>query len=141
MATDILADAQAYVLALNDAGIRATLNPADLNPPAVLIRMPVLHFRFGRGCIAADWEARLYLIDNGVEQAMKTGIPMITDIQNAMGWPVVDAVPRDWLLPDGGLSLGFEFTWTTHPSDRRPANVGYGRGAYGHTPYGGSGNV
>lgn len=112
MATDVLAQAQAYVAQLVAAGIRATLNPADINPPAVLIRPPVMHFRFGRGCVRSDWEARLYVIDSGVEQAMKTAIPMITEIQDALGFAVVTATPADFALADGGTVPGYLFQWT-----------------------------
>lgn len=113
MATDVLAMAQGYVAALQQAGIRAVLNPADINPPCVWVRAPVMRFRFGRGCVSADWEARLYLIDSGYEQALKTAVPLITQIQEALNFAVVEAVPADWALPDGGTVPGYLFNWTT----------------------------
>ena len=50
--TDVLAQAQSYVALLTAADIRATLNPANINPPAVLIRPPIMHFRFGEDASA-----------------------------------------------------------------------------------------
>lgn len=113
MPTDVLAQAQAYVAQLRAAGIRATLNPADINPPTVWVRAPRMRFRFGRGCIGADWEARLYLVDSGYEQAMKTAIPLISEIQDALNFAVVEAEPADFALVDGGTVPGYIFTWST----------------------------
>lgn len=104
-----------YVDDLRSAGIRAVIDYRDINPPAVQLRAPVLHFRFGRGCIAADWTARLILPNNGQEEALKSAMDFIPRIQEAIGGVIVDANPADWDLPDGGgPAPGYELTWTTH---------------------------
>jgi hypothetical protein len=105
----------AYVEALNAAGIPACIDYRDINPPAVQLRAPVMHFRFGRGCIAADWTARLILLNSGQEEAIKQAFDLIPKIQDALGGAIVDARPQDYDLPDGGgPAPGYELTWTTH---------------------------
>jgi hypothetical protein len=113
MATDVLGTLQRYLDALQAAGIRATDDPRDLNPPALLIRPPVLHFRFGRGCQSADWTARLVLSNSGTRQALQEALPLIERIQEALQGAVVTATPADWELPDGGgPTPGYQLTWT-----------------------------
>jgi hypothetical protein len=114
MATDVLATMQGYVDALTAGGVRATLEPRDINPPAVIIRPPTLHYRFGRGCIGADWTARLYLPDPGTFEALKIATQQLDAIQQALGFAVVDAVPGDFTLMDGATVPGYTLTWTTH---------------------------
>lgn len=114
MAADVLAQMQAYVTQLEAGGVRATLDPRDLNPPAVLIRPPTLHYRFGRGCVGADWTARLYLPDPGTLDALRIALPQLDAIQNALGFAVADAVPGDFTLMDGATVPGYTLTWATH---------------------------
>lgn len=115
MATDVLQQLQGYLDDLTAAGIRATDDPRDINPPAVLVRPPVLHFRFGRGCIGADWTARLYLLNSGTRQALAEGLPLIESVQEALQGLLVDATPVDLQLPDGGgPTPGYQLTWSTH---------------------------
>lgn len=112
---DPLVQLDAYLAALNGAGIRATVDARDINPPAVQLRAPVLHYRFGRGCIAADWTARLILPDNGQREALAAALPLLQQIQDALLGAVVTATPADWDLPDGGgPAPGYQLTWTTH---------------------------
>lgn len=104
-----------YLAALTAAGIRATDDPRDINPPALLLRPPVLSFRFGRGCVAADWTARLVLVNAGTRQALQEALPLIQQIQDALQGAVVTATPADWELPDGGgPTPGYQLTWSTH---------------------------
>lgn len=113
--TDPLQQLQGYLEALTAADIRATDDPRDINPPAVLIRPPVLSFRFGRGCIGADWTARLVLPNSGTRQALQLALPLIDRIQTALQGAVVTATPADFELPDGGgPTPGYQLTWTSH---------------------------
>lgn len=115
MAADLLAQLDAYLSALTAAGVRATSDARDVNPPAVLIRPPVMTFRFGRGCIQADWVARVVLPNSGTRQAMETGVPLIEQIQTALGGVIVTATPADFELPDGGgPTPGYQLAWSTH---------------------------
>lgn len=115
MATDVAAQLAGYLAALQAAGIRAVDDPRDINPPALLVRAPTLHYRFGRGCVGADWTARLVLINSGYRQALETALPLLEAIQDALGGVVVTATPADWELPDGGgPTPGYQLQWTTH---------------------------
>lgn len=114
MATDVLALMDSYVAQLTAGGVRATTDPRDLNPPAVLIRPPALHYRFGRGCIAADWTARLYLPDPGTREALELALTQLDAIQQALGFAVVTATPADFSLLDGATVPGYTLTWQTH---------------------------
>lgn len=106
---------EAYLSQLRAAGIRATDDPRDINPPAVLLRPPVLQFRFGRGCIGAEWTARLVLINAGTRQALQEALPLIEQIQDALQGAVITATPAEWDLPDGGgPTPGYQLTWATH---------------------------
>lgn len=96
------------------AGIRASIDGRDVNPPAVLIRPPTMFYRFGRGCYACDWEARVFLPDSGTEQALKAALPLLEQVQSALGGVVVTATPADFQLADGGTAPGYALTWTTH---------------------------
>ena len=104
-----------YLQQLQLAGIRATDDPRDINPPAVLLRAPVLQYRFGRGCVAADWTARLVLVNSGTRQALQEALPLLQRIQDALQGAVVTATPADFELPDGGgPTPGYQLTWSTH---------------------------
>lgn len=114
MATDVQAQMAAYVAQLEAAGVRATMDPRNLNPPAVLIRPPTLHYRFGRGCVGADWTARLYLPDAGTADALRLAMEQLELIQDALGYVAASAVPGDFTLLDGATVPGYALTWSTH---------------------------
>jgi len=114
MAADVLALLQQAVDRLTAAGVRATLDPRDLNPPAVLIRPPTLHYRFGRGCVGLDWSARLYLPDPGTADALRLGLDQLEQAQAALGGAVTTATPGDFTLMDGATVPGYTLTWSTH---------------------------
>ncbi len=105
---------QEYLQALTAAGIRATDDARDINPPCVLIRAPALLFRFGKGCTQADWTARLYLVNAGTKEALQAAIPLINEIQTALEGAIVEATPADFDLPDGGgPTPGYLLEWST----------------------------
>lgn len=105
---------QGYLDALTAAGIRASDDPRDINPPMLLLRPPTLSYRFGRGCVAADWTARLVLVNAGVRQALAEALPLLQQIQDALQL-VYTATPADFDLPDGGgPTPGYQLTWSTH---------------------------
>jgi hypothetical protein len=105
---------QAYQEQLTAAGIRAAVDGRDVNPPAVLLRPPTIHYRFGRGAYACDWEARLFLPDTGTEQALKAALPLLDKVQTALDGVITTAVPADYALADGGTAVGYTLTWSTH---------------------------
>ena len=114
--TDLLADMKRYQAALIAADVRCVLDARDANPPCVLIRPPRLSYRFGRGCVGAEWAAWLYLPDSGQLDSMRLGFPMLDTIHGALagvGVALMDATPADFQPADGGIIPGFILSWTT----------------------------
>jgi len=114
--TDVIAQMEAYQTAVEEAGVRCALDARDVNPPALLIRPPTLRYRFGRGCIGADWAAWLYLPDSGQIHSLRTGLPILETIHGALasaGVAVLSATPADFQPPDGAILPGFILNWTT----------------------------
>lgn len=110
----MLAQMEAYQAALVAAGVRTVMDGRDVNPPCVQLRPPGMTWRFGRGCIEASWEARLYLPDAGQLPALKTALPLLQQVQDALEGLVVQATPADYQLADGATVPGYSLTWTTH---------------------------
>lgn len=114
--TDILAQMEAYQSALTDANVRCALDARDVNPPAVLIRPPTMSYRFGRGCVSAEWAAWLFLPDSGQINSLRTGLPILETVHAALagaGVAVLTASPADFQTADGGLVPGFIINWNT----------------------------
>jgi hypothetical protein len=97
---------------LTAAGIRATVDARNLNPPCVQVRRPTLHYKFGRGIAEADWELWLMVPDSGTSQALKTVSELLTDVQTALGFAAVEATPDDAALPDGSTVPMYRLTWS-----------------------------
>lgn len=114
--TDLLARMEEFRDALTAADVRCVLDARDVNPPAVLIRPPTVLYRFGRGCVGANWAAWLFLPDAGQLDALRVGFPILETVHSALataGVAVVNAEPTDFALPDGGTVPGFILTWNT----------------------------
>lgn len=113
---DILAQMERYQGAVNAAGVRCVLDARDVNPPALLIRPPTMNYRFGRGCISAEWSAWLFLPDAGQLDALKLGLPILETVHSALasvGVAVVSAIPADFQPPNGSISPGFTLAWNS----------------------------
>jgi len=104
----------AYRDALAAAGVRCALDARDVNPPAVLIRPPSVAYRFGRGCVAAQYTAWVYLPDAGQIDALRVGFPLLETIHATLadlGVAIVQAEPADFQTADGATVPGFTITW------------------------------
>jgi hypothetical protein len=113
-----LAEAMADIVArLTAAGIRATLDGRDVNPPCVLVRPPTMTFRFGKGYWDADLTAWALVPDTGVGTASGALGELIDAVQNALGFAVVTARPDETTLSDGSTVPTYVLTW----SQRIPA--------------------
>jgi hypothetical protein len=105
---------QWYIDTLIFNGVRAAMDIRDINPPAVQFRAPVMHYRFGRGCVGVDWEARLILPNLGNKHAINMAQVYLERIQDALSGAVVAATPADFDMPDGGgPAPGYVLTWQT----------------------------
>lgn len=102
----------AVVAQLTAAGIRATVNGADANPPCVLVRPPAMAYRFGKGYWDAEMTAWALVADTGTGNAMAGLGELVTDVQLALNYAVVNARPDETLLADGSTVPTYVLTWT-----------------------------
>jgi hypothetical protein len=107
---DIYAAAAAVVDQLVAAGVRATLDGRDLNPPAVLVRPPTVTYRFGRGG-DADWEAWAVVGDLGSRQALDALSTLLEAVSAALVRPV-QARPDVISGADGSTVPAYVLTWS-----------------------------
>lgn len=112
---DLNARLDEVIAILTDAGVRAVVDGRDLNPPCVQIRPPTLRYRFGRGCTAIEWTARVIAPDLGTRPALELLGPLVERVQQALGYAATDAVPDEFRLADGNVVPAYVLTWSTRP--------------------------
>jgi hypothetical protein len=111
MALDLAAAADAVVTRLTAAGIRATVDERNLNPPAVWIKPPAITYRYGKGW-AAVWTLQAVVPDTGRNIAMAALGELVDAVTAAMSWAVVTAAPIALIIPGGAAPLpGYEMTF------------------------------
>lgn len=110
--TNIPALLDAYVAQLEAAGIRATYDGRDANPPCVLFRPPTVTTRFGAGSWDAEITAWLMVPDTGMRTALAALSELLDSVQAALGFAVVTARPDETTLADGSTVPVFVTTWT-----------------------------
>jgi len=108
---DIAAATQAVVDELVAAGVRATRDGRDLNPPGVQVRPPTIHYRFGRDA-TADWEAWAVVPDTGVGPSLTALSKLLDAVGKALGGRPVQARPDNVTLADGGIAAAYVLTWS-----------------------------
>lgn len=95
------------------AGLRATLDHADLNPPACLVNPPALEWTFGAGQYTATWSVLCVVAGGHRGTALGELGDLVDAAAAALGYRPTSARPVDVTLPDGGLPLpGYELTWS-----------------------------
>lgn len=99
--TDIHAASTALVATLTGAGIRATIDPRDVNPPCVLVAPPVLAYRFGKRCWDASWSLLLIAGDHGKPGSLRALGDLLDAVQAATGGAIVTATPANAGTLDG----------------------------------------
>jgi hypothetical protein len=106
-----IATATAAVLQVfTDAGLRATDDARDINPPCVYLVPPQGSFRFDRGSADVTWTAYLVTGDAGARAATKALSDMVDKIAGTL--PVTTFTRRALPVPGGGDPLpSYEFTW------------------------------
>lgn len=109
---DIDAAVQDIVDRLTTAGVRATVDGRDLNPPAVQVRPPTMHYRFGR-CANADWQVWVVVPDTGMRTSLAALSTLLEDTQAALNLAGVDATPNTVTLADGGTVPAYVLTWSS----------------------------
>ena len=109
-----LAEAVAEVVArLTAAGIRATGDERDINPPCVYVGPPAVAWRFGRGDYSATFTATAVVPNSGRDIALRNLGALIETTAAALGHVVTSAEPADYAVPDQAAPLpGYRMTWT-----------------------------
>lgn len=110
---DLQAAAQAVVDKLMAAGIQATVDERDLNPPAVLVAVPLLTYRFGKSCWDAQFTLAAVVTNSGRAAALGNLSTLLNQVTAALGGIPVTARAIDLTVPDQGAPLpAYELTYT-----------------------------
>jgi hypothetical protein len=99
---------------LEAAGIRVTLDIAQLNPPGCLLGPPELDFRFNGGDFTATYVLIVTVGSTDRTKAIANLSDYLGDVLAALGDRPVTARPVDVTLADASTTLpGYELRWTT----------------------------
>jgi hypothetical protein len=97
---------------LTRAGVRAVLDPRDVNPPCVLLMPPAVSYAFRHW--DATWTAYALATDAGPVPSLVQLSRLVADVQAALGGAVTTGEPADVTLPDGaGQVPAYALTWTS----------------------------
>lgn len=103
---------------LRAAGVRATADERDLNPPAVWVGPPLLAYRFGKDSWDAEYHLFAAVPNSGRDTSNRNLGALITAVQNALGGAVATGRPMDLTVPDGAAPLpAYDLTFTARISD------------------------
>lgn len=116
MTTDIGAAANDLAEMLRAGGVRASVDPRNVNPPCCLIGAPVLTYRMGKGCADATWSVLAIVPDNGAPLPALTAL--VNAAQDALHGAAVTATPASVATGDGAAPLpAYALTFTTRIYD------------------------
>lgn len=109
---DLASAATALVDQLTAGGVSAAIDSAELNLPGVLVDLPVVRNRFGKG-----WEVSwtLVLASPGVprRQALSILAQLLDEVADALDVALQEARPVVLQLPDQGPPVpAYEITFT-----------------------------
>lgn len=89
-----LADANAVLIArLTAAGVRATDDERNMNPPAVFVPAPAVAFRFGGRCWTGTWQLIAVVPDAGRTANLHALGQLVGDAVAALAGEIADARP------------------------------------------------
>ena len=98
---------------LTAAGIRATNDERDLNPPCVYVAPPAVEWRFGRGDFTATFTVWCVTGAAGRNIDLVNLGDLLDDVGMALDWAGVRADPADLLVPHQAAPLpAYRLTWT-----------------------------
>jgi phage gp37-like protein len=110
---------------LTAAGIRATGDERDLNPPAVYVAPPGLAWRFRHGDVTADWQVFCAVPNSGRDAALRNLSQLLTATVDALATATgaaVQATPTDLVVPELAAPLpAYLLTWSARITAPRPA--------------------
>lgn len=105
---------------LTNAGIRVTLDIAQLNPPGCLLGPPELDFRFNAGDFTASYSLTVVVGSTDRTKAIGNLSDYLGEVLAVLGDRAVTARPVDVTLADASTTLpGYELRWTTRIRSRR----------------------
>lgn len=109
---------------LEAAGIRATLEIKDLNPPGCYLAPPELEFRFRQGDFTATYTL-LVCAPNTTRRLQYAAMSsLLFDVQRALGERSTLARPVDVPTNDGtAVLLGYELSWHERVRQPSPTNA------------------
>jgi hypothetical protein len=109
-----VADAVADVVGrLTAAGIRATNDERDINPPCVYISPPAIEYRFGRGDFTALFTAWVVTGAAGRSVDLVNLGAQLDQVGAALNFAAVRADPADLLIPQQAAPLpAYRLTWS-----------------------------
>jgi hypothetical protein len=111
---DIAASMQGLADRLTAGGVRATIDPRDLNPPCALVAAPVVRWVFASGRLAVDWRLVVVVPSSGAANELKALGELLGRIAGILAGEPVQATPADYPDPGGGDPLpAYQLTWTT----------------------------
>jgi hypothetical protein len=115
---DLAAAVADVVGRLRAAGIRATADVRDVNPPCVYVPPPQIAWAFGK--VEMGWTVAAVVPATGRDIALKNLGPLIADVSTALATtPVTGGRPIDLGGVDGAAPLpAYELTFTTRYSER-----------------------
>lgn len=98
---------------LTAGGLRVASDVRDLNPPAVLVTPPAMHFRFADGTWDADWTVLAVAPGSGTSEALKTLSDLIDATRAALGGQPVTATPYTLTVDGQSDPLpAYQVTWS-----------------------------
>ena len=119
---DVAGAVQAVVDRLLAAGIRATLDERDINPPCVYVAPPALTWRFGRGDFDAAFTVWAVTGAAGRNVDLVNLGQLLDDVTAALGFAAVTAEPADLLVPHQAAPLpAYRLTWTERIRQDQPS--------------------
>jgi len=97
---------------LSEAGVRATIDPRDLNPPGVLVAAPTFRWTFG-GRLSVDYRLLVVVPSAGAANDLKAIGALLDQISAVLAGAPVTATPSAWPDAGGGDPLpAYELAWT-----------------------------
>jgi hypothetical protein len=105
---------------LTAAGIRVTLDSAQLNPPGCLLLPPVLEFRFNAGDFTATYTLIVTVGSSDRTKMISSLSDYLALVLDVLGDLPVTGRPVDVTLADKSTVLpGFQLGWTTRIRHRK----------------------
>jgi hypothetical protein len=110
---DIAGATRAVVDRLTAAGLRATLDERDVNPPAVYVGPPSVSWRFHARDFDAVFTAWVVVPNSGRDIALGNLGPLVDRAAAAIARPITTAEPGDLSVPDITAPLpAYRLSWT-----------------------------